>query len=322
MDPTMNRRDWLSQCALGATAATLGAYGTTFMGASRASAAEPEPGDDSPSALATGATSRISYAVKIGMVGVGDSIREKFAALRELGYDGVELDSPTGLDSEEIVTASRNTGLPIHGVVDSVHWQDRLSHPDPAVRERGRSALAGAIRDAHRWGANSVLLVPGVVRGEDESATHVRERSISAIREVLPLSARLGIRILIENVWNGFLYDPNGGDDQTAQELREYIDEIASPWVGVYFDLGNHRKFAHVEKWIEELGSRIVKLDVKDWGREAGWSKIGDGDVDWKAVRSALHSIHYTGWATAEVSGGDTDRLAEILERMKRALEG
>ena len=40
----------------------------------------------------------IQKAVKIGMVQVEGSLLDKFAALREIGFDGVELDSPSELD--------------------------------------------------------------------------------------------------------------------------------------------------------------------------------------------------------------------------------
>ena len=48
--------------------------------------------------------------------------------------------------------------------------------------------------------------------------------------------------------------------------------------------------------------------------------EIGDGDCNWPAVKAALEEIGYAGWASAEVSGGDADRLREILARMNRVL--
>jgi len=120
------------------------------------------------------------------------------------------------------------------------------------------------------------------------------------------------VRVLIENVWNGFC--------ETPEQFRDYLEEIDSPWVGAYFDIGNVRKFSPSENWIRTLGSHIVKVDVKDWGVKNGFCKIGDGDVNWPAVREALHEIGFTGWSTAEVSGGDRERLADIFTRMNRVL--
>lgn len=115
------------------------------------------------------------------------------------------------------------------------------------------------------------------------------------IRKVLPTASRLGIHILIENVWNGFC--------ETPDQMRDYVDEIDSPWVGIYFDIGNVRKFGPSEDWIHVLGSRIIKLDVKDWGKKNGFCRLGEGDVNWPEVRTALAKIKFTGWATRE--GGD-----------------
>jgi hexulose-6-phosphate isomerase len=84
----------------------------------------------------------------------------------------------------------------------------------------------------------------------------------------------------------------------------------------VQFDIGNHQKYGPPAAWIRTLGKRIVKLDCKDWGKQPGFSKIGQGDVDWPAVRQALLEIGYSGWAAAEVSGGGKEQLREISEQM------
>lgn len=251
--------------------------------------------------------------VKWGMIRAGGSVLDKFQLCKELGYDGMELISPTEISAKEIRAASEASGMPVHGLVNMKHWQVRLSSPDAQVRANGRQILDQAIADAKAFGGDSVLLVPGKVGGEDETHDHVWNRSIGEIRKSIPLAARLGVRILIENVWNGFC--------ETPDQLKDYVDEIGSPWVGVYFDIGNARKFAPSEQWIKILGPRIVKLDIKDWGKENGFCKIGDGDVDWKAVNEALAQIGFTGWSTAEVQGGDRDRLADIAARMERVLE-
>jgi hexulose-6-phosphate isomerase len=272
--------------------------------ATRAIAADASPPDPGKR--------RIYKSVKWGMIGGVTTVAEKFALCRDLGYDGMELVSPADFPAAEVRAASVATGLPVHGVVDMKHWEIRLSSPDPAVREQGIEILKQAIRDAHAFGGFSVLLVPGQVNGADETHDDVWQRSIPCIRDALPLASRLGVRVLIENVWNGFC--------ETAEQARDYLDEIDSPWVGQYFDIGNVRKFATSQSWIRTLGPRIIKLDVKDWGQANGFCKIGDGDVDWPAVRQALDEIGFTGWCTAEVDGGPHEVLADIAARMDRVL--
>jgi hexulose-6-phosphate isomerase len=266
-------------------------------------------------------TSPIKLALKYNMVSFDADLAKSFAILKEIGYDGVELDAPGGQNKVEALAASKSTGLPIHGVVDSIHWHTRLSDPEETVREKALEGLLTAIRESHSVGGTSVLLVPAVV---DDKTTHDQawERSIAQIRKALPLAKELNIHILIENVWNQFLYDPKGNNAQDAKLLCDYIDEINSPLVGSYFDIGNHQKFGKPAEWITQLGKRIVKLDVKDWGIKGGFGKIGEGDVAWADVRAALKQINYKGWATAEVAGGNREACAEILAQMKKHLLG
>ena len=284
------------------------AAGASLAAASFQSFGKPATADQS----SVTTDNRIYKSVKWGMIDFEGSVLDKFRLCQELGYDGMELVSPIDVSAKEIRQASEATAMPVHGVVDMKHWQIRLSSPDPAVREQGRGFLEQAIRDANAYGGDSVLLVPGAVKGKDENHFHVWQRSIVEIRKVLPLASRLGVRVLIENVWNGFCESPD--------QLRDYLDEIGSPWVGSYFDIGNVRKFGPSEDWIRTLGWRIVKLDVKDWGKENGFCKIGDGDVNWPEVRKALTDIKFSGWSTAEVAGGGRDRLADIAARMDREL--
>lgn len=282
---------------------------TVAAGASLAATALPARAAES----VVPASGKLLMSVKWGMIEVEGSPLDKFRLCKELGYDGMELISPNNPPIAELQAASAATGMPIHGVVDDRHWDVRLSAPDQTTRDAGVVILKQAIRDTAAMGGHAVLLVPGAV---NEEATHeqVWSRSVAEIRKTLPLAASLGVRVLIENVWNGFC--------ETPEQLRDYLDEIDSPWVGSYYDIGNAQKFSPTENWIRTLGSRIVKLDVKDWGVTAGFCKIGDGEVNWPAVRDALAEINYSGWCTAEVQGGGRARLAEILQRMNAVMKG
>jgi sugar phosphate isomerase/epimerase len=255
---------------------------------------------------------RIFKAAKWEMIAIEGSILDKFQLQKEVGFDGMELISPSDLNPKEVRAASDKTGMPVHGVVDMRHWEIRLSSPDAAQREMGVAILEQALRDAKTFGGFSVLLVPGKVSGPDENHDHVWKRSITEIRKVLPLASKLGVRVLIENVWNGFC--------ETPDQMRDYLDEIADPWVGAYCDIGNCRKFGPSENWIRVLGPRIVKIDCKDWGDTEGFCKIGEGDVDWPAVRQSLNETGFTGWCTAEVESGGREVLADISARMDRVL--
>ncbi len=261
----------------------------------------------------------IFKSLKFGMIQGEMSILDKFKLVQDLGYDGVELDSPGGQDKEQCLEASQKTGLPIHGVVDSKHWSVRATEADPQRRQQCLDDLLTAIKESHYCGGSSVLFVPG--HGNDGPEDEIIPRSLGVIGQALPTAAKLGIRILIENVWNRMFYDHDSGPEQSAERYATFIDACQSPWVGAYYDIGNHHKYGQPQQWIRTLGPRIVKLDVKGFSREKnGWTEIGDGTIDWPAVREALDEIGFTGWCTAEVGGGNRERLEDILARMKRVL--
>jgi L-ribulose-5-phosphate 3-epimerase len=256
---------------------------------------------------------RIYKSCKWGMIQGAASALERFQWCKELGYDGMEPVSPVGADLAEILAASRESDLPVHGMVNQrVNRQYRLASPEESIREQGRTLLEQSLHECHACGGDSVLFIPGRV-GPDGTHEEVWKRSIPEVRHVLPLASKLGVRLLIENVWNGFCQKPD--------LMRDYIDEVDSPWFGSYFDIGNAAKFAASEDWIRTLGRRIVKLDVKDWSKATGLCDIGDGEVNWPAVREALGDLAFSGWATAEVRGGGRDRLADIAQRMNRVLD-
>ena len=162
--------------------------------------------------------------------------------------------------------------------------------------------------------------MPG--HGKDGPAAVVRERAAAAIEAALPLAERLGVSILIENVWNEMFYDKTGGIDQTADDLAAFVDSFGSDRVGVQFDLGNHWKYGDVAAWCRTLGRRIRKLDIKGFSRtDDAFTDIGEGDIDWASVRTALAGISFTGWLAAEVKGGDEARLKTVAEQMERTMQ-
>ena len=64
-----------------------------------------------------------------------------------------------------------------------------------------------SLRNAKLWGADTVLLVPAVVKA-DVSYRDAWTRSQKEIRKLIKLAAELKVVIGIEEVWNHFLLSP------------------------------------------------------------------------------------------------------------------
>lgn len=239
-------------------------------------------------------------------------ILEHFQRLKEAGFQGVELSSPNELDRDEVLRARDKTGLVIHGVSGSRHWQDTLSDPDPKVVARGLAAIRKAMEDCKAYGGTTVLVVPAVVTPK-VSYRDAWTRSQAAVKTLIPDAERHGVKIAVEEVWNKFLLSP--------VEFARYIDEFQSPWVGAYFDIGNVVEFGYPQEWVRELGKRILKVHVKEYKKEKRFGyALGEGEIDWPSVSGALRDVGYDGWITAEVGYGNLDALKDVVRRMDKVL--
>ena len=117
---------------------------------------------------------------------------------------------------------------------------------------------------------------------------------------------------------------------QKADALAKFIDSFNTHLIGSYFDIGNHHRYGNMAEWIRTLGHRIQKFDLKGYSRKRadekgvwkGFCDITDGDVNWAEVRKAIADINYAGWFTAEVGGGNVQRLTKVREQMQKALIG
>ncbi len=256
---------------------------------------------------------KLKMAVKYGMIGGNDSVEEKFNRIRKLGFHGVEMDSPSGVNVLEACRARDKTGINIHGVVDSVHWRDTLSHPDEAIRKKGLEALLGAIKDCKAYGGSTVLLVPGVVN-KDANYEQCFERSAIEVKKAIPAAKEAGVKIAIETVWNNFITKP--------EQMNAYVDQFQDETVGAYFDISNMIKFGVAPAdWIRHMGKRLLKFDFKGFSKTKQWCEIGQGDENWPEVLKALVEVGYKGeFATSEVRGGDENRLKEVADQMKQVL--
>jgi hexulose-6-phosphate isomerase len=258
----------------------------------------------------------IAMAVEYNMLPTKMSILERFQLARDCGFERIECPTtPDQGDAEQMKAAAEKTGLPIHSVMNMDHWEYPFSSADPAVVERSLEGARVSIRNAHLWGASTVLLVPAVVNAQT-TYQEAYERSQVAIRKLIPLADQLNVTLALEEVWNKFLLSP--------LEFARYIDEYNSPRVRAYFDVGNVVLYGYPQDWIRVLGKRIAKLHIKDFSFRhqpgtdnsvAAWVSLGEGDIDWTAVYDALHDVGYEGTATLELDPGDGAYLKEMRRR-------
>lgn len=249
---------------------------------------------------------RVKIAVKYHMVIEPDlSVLEKFQLLKDIGIDGTELKTKEKVDLNEVEKAIDVTGIPVHGIVNA-----------------GDPEMIPAIDLAKRLGADSVLVF--AAEKKDLSYEANFKYLQDTIRKALPIAEAKNITLCIENVRATFLKE--------AEEMARFIDSFETKRVRSYFDLGNTITWTEQpgQHWAKVLGKRVAKLDIKDRGhpvfgeaklKRAGAAGTDGGEVNWEMVRQILNENGFSGWATAEVRGGDRERLAGIAAWIRDVLD-
>lgn len=311
---SFSRRSFLtSTVALGATAAVASLQAAETVGTPSAGVVLPPAGK------------RILLSCKLGMIakesaGRKLTIAERLRMAGDAGFDGVDFDEAGSFTAQQARDAVRESGVFAHNAINHAHWSVRLTDPKPETRDQARANLDHCLRVSHAAGGSGILIVLG--KSDDGPAEEIEERCRAEIKKSLPLAASLGQAILIENVWNRMMYDHDKGPEQGAERFVKFVDSFNSPWVGMYYDIGNHWKYGQPGDWIRAFGRRCVKLDVKGFSRAKDKFvdiTSPDDDLPWDKVRAALADIGFTGWATAEVGGGDVKRLTTVREQMQKA---
>jgi len=245
--------------------------------------------------------------VNIGVIGSMD-FEKGLSIIKDAGFDAVELNLSGVLSmesSEEEVKKVKekvnSKGLEIASLLAGAFWQFPLTSDNQQKRQSGEKLLLKSIEICKYLETDAVLVVPGVVGTIWESEERVKydiayKRSQESIKKCVELAEKNNIYICVENVWNKFLLSP--------LEMKNFVEEIGSEYVGVYFDVGNILTIGYPEDWIRILGEKIKRIHLKDFklsvGNINGFCNLLEGDVNWKEVISALREIKYDGYLTAE----------------------
>ena len=307
-----SRREFLKSsvtagCAVGLSGALVESVTAPLANASHASSeAVPSP-----------APLPIKKGVLLEMLPENLSYADRFKLARAVGFEVVQAPTePDARKAEEIKRGADSANIRIDSVMNMDHWKYPLSSSDSAVVEKSLAGMRTSLHNAKLWGSDVVLLVPAVVNAQT-SYRDAWTRSQREIRKLIPLAEELKVVIAIEEVWNKFLLSP--------LEMATYIDELHSPWIQAWFDVGNVLLYGYPQDWIRTLGKRIVKVHLKDFKRKEdgyAWVNLGEGDVDWAAVRQAFGEIGYAGSAVTELEKGDEAYLRDVSSRVDRLVLG
>jgi sugar phosphate isomerase/epimerase len=226
-----------------------------------------------------------------------------FALAKEAGLDGVQVslgkndvkkgeDKLPMMDPEKqkaFLEESKKTSLPIVGTCLEILHRDNLkAHPDgPKWVEQSIAATAAL--------GTKVILLPffgkqQIKEREEQKATAER------LKVLAPLAEKAGVVLGLE-------------DTISAEDNAWILDQVQSPAVKVYYDVGNSfgQKY-DIYKEIVWLGKdRVCQLHIKD-----NPHYLGKGDIDMPRYIEAVLKSGFEGWAVLETSSPSKDIKADM----------
>ena len=226
---------------------------------------------------------------------------QSFPAAAEIGFDGVEivLREEERLDwllsdegRMEINEWVEKTGVQACSISFAMFREYKGNQDDPSVRDRVVDLVARSLKACKGMGGVGVLL-PFFDRERIDISAREADLLVEDMKRCASVAEDLGMKIALETSFSPAL-------------LNTICDGIGSKMVGVYQDMANAIQYGHDSvEMFTELEAHTQLVHLKDTKK----NDLGEGDVDFPAVRDAIGQIGYEGWLTFETPAGD-DPLA------------
>jgi len=217
----------------------------------------------------------------------------------------------TPAERAAVVAATVATGVQLGGLCLSIHRRIAPGSADPAVRARAREVLAEGIdlcADLHI----PVLQLAGYFAYYEDQHPASREWYVDCLRFGADHAARRGVLLGIENV--------DGTDITSISTAMAVVEEVGSPWLQLYPDLGNlaEQGLDPVAELRRGAG-HMLAIHAKDVRRgEPRRVPMGEGIVDWDASFAELARQRWSGRLLIEMWN---DEAPDSVERAAGARE-
>lgn len=212
---------------------------------------------------------------------------DRCTAAKDNGFDFVEIsidETDERLErlknralQEDILNASRRTGVPIRTMCLSGHRKFPFGASDPAARSRSLEIMGDALNLALFLGVRCIQLAGYDVYYED-SSEKTRADFAANLRVAVHMAARCGVTLGFETMETPFM--------DTARKAMAYVHAVNSPYLQVYPDLGNQTNAAKIYGYsvpddIASAKGHIVAAHLKET-RPGHYREVpfGDGHVD------------------------------------------
>ncbi len=262
---------------------------------------------------------RLSYILlpRISTFPSRDGLQRLLADVREMGYDGAELNwvEPAGIQPAELAQMARGVVIAIPSLLTGEAYADGLclSSANAAVRRKTTERLKQYVETAAVLESILVVgLLQGLRRDEPDPAVG-NQRIADALRPVSESAAASGVDLVIEPVNHLQV-----GFNNSVAEVRSLIAAIGSNAVRPMVDtIHMNIEEQSLTQPILDCGAELRHVHLC----ESNAGPFGTGHIDFAAVGRALNQIGYSGFASVKVyrqaTGSDAARSSiEYLRRI------
>ncbi|MEU8678572.1 sugar phosphate isomerase/epimerase family protein [Streptomyces sp. NPDC048560] len=198
---------------------------------------------------------------------------------------------------------------------------------DPAERARALDDNRAALDEAAGLSTDTLVLVSGGLPAGSRDLHGARERIADALAELAPYAAERGVRLAIEPLHPMFASDRCVVS--TLSQALDIAERFPAEQVGVVVD-------AYHVWWDDQApaqiaragaGGRIHSFQLADWitplpaGVLLGRGQLGEGSVDFRALRHQVEAAGFTGPIEVEIfneslwARDGSEVLAEVAAR-------
>ena len=226
-----------------------------------------------------------------------EDLEKSIAKAARLGFDGIELFTPTAgaVNPEALAVRLQETGLALAAVgtgAGKVLQGLTLTDADPAVRKRAVSFIADMISFGARFGAPAII---GSMQG-NAAAGVARETVFEWLAAGLTTLAghahREGVPLIYEPLNR---YETNLLT--TLEEAAAFLRALGSPNMSLLADLFHMNIEEHsLPGAIRKVGSAIGYVHFADSNRRPA----GMGHTPMQEIADALQAVGYQGYLSAE----------------------
>lgn len=182
-----------------------------------------------------------------------------------------------------------------------------LTALDPAQRARALDDNRAAIEEAAGVATDTLVLVSGGLPAGSKDLYGARERIADALAELAPYAAERGVRLAIEPLHPMFASDRCVVS--TLSQALDLAERFPAEQVGVVVDTYHLWWDDQAPAQIARAGAggRIHSFQLADWitplpaGVLLGRGQLGDGSVDFRALRTAVEATGFDGPIEVEI---------------------